>query len=308
MKELYRKYRPKKFVDIYGQDKAIAALKKKCRTDSIPHAILFHGPSGTGKTTLGRIIARRLKCGKYDYSETNTADYRGIESIRSIRKSIPQAPIHGNCQVILMDECHKLTSDAQNALLKLLEEPPDHVYFILCTTEPEKLLRTIRSRCMEIRLQAIEHDDLVSLMHNICKKERIKIPEQISGTVLSKIAECANGSAREAIQILDSVQNLDSTAEMLEAIEKVTLKAQVISIARKLLDTKTKWKDIAPILKDLENEDAEQIRWMVLGYAKSVLLKSDNPRAFRMIESFRDNFYDNKFAGVVSACYELINN
>ena len=302
MKELYRKHRPKKFEDVIGQDDAVETLKRKRETNSIPHAILFHGPYGTGKTTLARILARCLKCGKFDFIEKNTADYRGIDSIREIRATMNQAPIDGVSRVWLLDEIHKATSDAQNAMLKLLEDPPEHVYFMLATTEPEKLLAGIKQRCLQVKLNPISEDALLEIINNICKKEKIKI----SDAVKEKIAEYAGGAAREALQILDKVYQLDSTKKQLKAIEKSSTTTATIEIARKLMNPKTKWREIAPILKELENEDAENIRWMILGYGKSVLLKSDNARAFRMIEAFRDNFYDSKFSGVVSACYEIL--
>jgi len=300
--ELYRKYRPKRLKDVKGQTEAVNILKKKIEAGSIPHAILFHGPPGTGKTTLARIIARHVKCSQYDFQENNTADYRGIDSIREIRNVIHQAPINGQSRVWLLDEVHKATNDAQNAMLKLLEEPPDHVYFILCTTEPQKLISTIQQRCTVIRLLPIPPDDIEKIVKNVCKQEHIKLSDK----VLEKLVEYAEGSAREALQILDKIYQLDSKSEQMAAIEKASVTAQVITIARQLLNPKTKWKQISPTLKQLENEDAEQIRYIVLGYAKAVLLNKDTPRAFRMIEAFRDNFYDCKFAGIVAACYEVI--
>jgi len=301
MKELYRKYRPKKFEDVIGQDDAVETLKRKRETNSIPHAILFHGPYGTGKTTLARIVARYLKCGKFDFIEKNTADYRGIDSIREIRATMNQAPIDGDSRVWLLDEFHMATREAANGTLKLLEDPPEHVYFMLATTEPEKLLVGIKQRCLQVKLNPISEDNLFEIVNNVCKKEKIKL----SDTVKEKIAEYAGGAAREALQILDKVYQLDGEKKQLKAIEKSSTTTATIEIARKLMNPKTKWREIAPILKELENEDAENIRWMILGYSKSVLLKSDNARAFRMIEAFRDNMYDCKFSGVVSACYEL---
>jgi len=300
--ELYRKYRPTRLKDVLGQPEAVNILRKKIKSESVPHAILFHGPPGTGKTTLARIIAKHVKCSDYDLQEKNTADYRGIDSIREIRNSVNQAPMSGESRVWILDEVHKATNDAQNAMLKLLEEPPDHVYFILCTTDPQKLLSTILQRCTVIRLLPIPFEDIRDIVKNVCHQENIKLSKK----VFERLIEYAEGSAREALQILDKIYQLEDEREQLDAIEKASVKTQAITIARMLLNTKTKWKQISPILKELENEDAEQIRYMILGYGRAVLLSKDTPRAFRMIESFRDNFYDSKFSGVVAACYEVI--
>lgn len=303
MIELCHKYRPRKFQDVIGQDEATSSLRKKCKKNTIPHAILFFGPAGTGKTTLARIVSKQLNCGKYGLKELNTADYRGIDSIRAIRDTINQAPIDGDVTVYLFDECAKLTGDAQNALLKMLEEPPDHAYFILCTTEPEKLLDTIRQRCtLKIRLKPVENEEIENRLTFICKEEKLKISEK----VIAKIAECSEGSVREAIQRLDDIKELEDEEEMMNIIEKASLKAQVIEIARLLLNKNTSWKDMAKLLKNLEKEDPESIRYMILGYAKAVILNSGSPRAYQMLEVFSDNFYDSKMAGVVKACYELL--
>jgi DNA polymerase III gamma/tau subunit len=300
--ELYREYRPRRFVDVIGQDEAVDLIKRKLKSE-YPHVTLIHGPSGTGKTTLARIVAKRLKCEGHDFQEMNTADFKGIETIRGIRRVINQAPLIGESKVWLFDECHKLTSDAQNSLLKILEEPPNHVYFFLCTTEPEKMLKTIQRRCMKVRLKTIELRDLQSIIHHVCEKEDVKF----SDDVLEKISEYAFGSAGEALQILDSIIEMEDEDAIIEFIEESSIKTKVDKIAAKLLKIETKWKPMAALLKELKDEDAERIRRGIMGYAQAVLLNGDNARAFRMMELFRDNFYDCGFAGVVAGCYEVIN-
>jgi len=302
MEEFYRKYRPEKFSDVIGQDSVVNIIKNKWKTKTIPHAILLCGPFGVGKTTIARIIAKCLKCSPYDLIEKNSADYRGIDDIRAIRSTMNNAPIEGDVRVWVLDECHKITSDAANALLKILEDPPSHAYFILATTEPERLLDGIRQRCLVLKLNPISEESLQAIVQQVCSKEKIKLAEP----VMEKLLEYAGGSAREALQILDRVHQLESKQEQLEAITKISTTTKVIEIVKLLLNKNTKWNQLTPILKELQGEDAEQIRYITLSYARSVLLGRDNPRAFRIIEAFRDNFYDCKFSGVVAACYEVL--
>jgi len=299
---LYLKYRPKNFEDVLGQTEAINTLIKKLKVNKVPHALLFHGPYGTGKTTLARILAKELNCLKDDFSEKNTADYRGIDSVRDIRRIMNQSPMYGDVKVWLLDEAHMMTSQAFNALLKPLEDTPKHVYFMLATTELEKIPTGVRQRCLPIKLNPVSEKYIGHILLHICKKEKIKV----SKTVLQKIVKYSGGSPREAIQILDRIYLLDDEQEQLEAVVKSSVQTQTIEIARLLIRNQTRWRDIAPILKELREEDVEPIRQMILSYATSVLVKSDNARAFRIIEAFRDNFFDCRFSGVVAGCYEVL--
>ena len=135
-----RKYRPKSFKTFIGNQKTIEAVQGIL--DGRTHSFMITGPTGCGKTTMGRIIAKELQCLGDDFCEMDSADFRGIDTIRNLRKQIQYRPIEkdSKCRVFLMDEVHKLTGDAQAALLKNLEEPPDHIYFILCTTDPQKVI------------------------------------------------------------------------------------------------------------------------------------------------------------------------
>lgn len=302
-KELYKKHRPRRLDQMVGQEVAVRSLKSFAEKDRIPHAILFTGPSGCGKTTLARIIRRSLRCSRYDFIEDAP---RKIEDVRGIKLRINQAPLRGKRRVWLIDEAHKLTPDAQDEFLKMLEDTPKHVYFLFTTTIPEKLKKTIRNRCTEITVKPLSDKDLTDLIGDVCAKENTII----SNEVIDKIIDNSDGSARKALVFLNGIINLESEKEQLNAIVTATAESQAIEIARALFNTHTKWKGMTKILKETEGEEPEQIRWLVLRYAKSIILKSNNraliAKAYLVMDAFCDNFYDSKMSGLVIACYEVI--
>jgi len=300
--ELYRKHRPKNLDQLVGQDTIVNTLKRMAENDSIPHAILITGPSGCGKTTLARIIRRLLRCNRFDFIEDAP---RKVEDIRSIGRRMGQAPLKGKCRVWLIDECHKLTSDSQEEFLKMLEDTPEHVYFILTTTDPQKLKTTLKNRCTEFVVKSLGDDDIENVIEEVCKKEETSI----TGKVMNKIVENSDGSARKALVFLNSIINQTCERDMLNAIVTATAETQAFAIVRALLyKPGTKWREMAKILKETEGEEPEQIRWLVLACAKTEMLKGGKltGRAFIIIDAFRDNFYDSKIAGLCAACWEVV--
>lgn len=303
--ELYKQFRPKKLADVVGQRTAVNVLQKMIDTNSIPHALLLTGPSGCGKTTIARILRKHLKCHSAEFNEVNIADIRGIENIRDIRKRMNLVPLRGKTKIWLLDECHKLSSDAMHASLKMLEDTPSHVYFFLATTDPHKLLKTIRTRCTEVVLKPIGKKDLAELVMAVFHKAIPKGP--FPKLVIDEIVDNSDGSARKALVLLDSIINLASKEEMLEAIEKSTQEAQAIQLCRLLIDPRTQWSEVSKRLKELEEEDAEGLRRMVLSYMRSVMLggKQMASRAYSIMCVFERNFYDTGNAGLVLACWEV---
>ena len=301
-KELYKKHRPPKLKYIVGQDSVVNMIEKMIEKERIPHTILISGPSGCGKTTIARILKRELKCGKADFYEINGADKGGIDDMRRIRSNMHRAPIAGDCRIWLIDEAHKITAAGQDQLLKMLEDTPEHIYFILCTTDPQNLKKAIKTRSTELAVRNLSDSDQLKVIKRICKKEKIDIKSK----VIKKIIECSEGSARKALVLLNQIMDLDTEKDMIEVIQKTSMEVQAFVIARALINRGTKWPAMSKILKDTANEDPEGLRWMILGYAKSCLLGNVGGRAYNIIESFRDNFYDSKHAGLVAACYEVI--
>jgi len=310
--ELYKKYRPRTLKGVVGQDAAVASLQRLIDGNRVPHTLLFTGPSGCGKTTVARILKDVLRCGDADWIEMNCADFKGIDMVREIRRNANLSPMAGDCRIWLIDEAHKLTGDAQNAFLKLLEDTPRHVYFFLATTDPQKLIKTIHTRATEIKLGAMSVSALETVLKRVCLKEGVELTE----TVISEIAEAADGSARKALVILEQVMGLEGEEAQLQAIATTALdKTDAFRLAQLLFnwDRRATWSDIADVLRRLANDDPEAIRYVVLGYARSCLLGKSGgsaPRtevcwkAFKIIDIFGRNFYDSKMAGLAAACWE----
>lgn len=303
--ELYKKYRPRTFKQIVGQDSSVQVLKAYLKRKNVPHTLLFTGPSGCGKTTLARIMASKLKCsGEMDLEELNCADFRGIPLVRDIRARINLKSLGGESRVWIIDEAHRLTGDAQDAFLKMLEDTPRHVYFMLCTTDPQKLKATVRNRATVIPVKLLLPEKIENIVNDVAEKEGIELSED----VVEVIAEHSEGSPRAALVMLDQISAIEEEEERLEIIRSSAIKEQAESIAKALMNPKSKWPQVAAILRNIE-DDPEKIRHAVLGYASAVLLKAGGKiadLAYLIITCFEDPFYESKKAGLVKACYEAM--
>ncbi|OQC75326.1 MAG: DNA polymerase III subunit tau [Spirochaetes bacterium ADurb.Bin001] len=298
------KYRPKTFDEVIGNELAVDILKQQLSGGSkqpLSRSILLHGPTGCGKTTLARIVAAELGVGEGDLKEIDSADFRGIDTIREIRKQAHFTPLNGLYRVWVLDEVHQLTKDAQSALLKILEDTPKHVYFLLCTTDPQKLLPTIRGRCSQFQVQPLTETETKALIRRVVKAEG----EKLSKDVYEQIVQDSMGHPRNALQILAQVLAVEEDKRLEVAKKTAETQSKTIELCRALLKGES-WKKVAGILKGLKGEDPEQIRRAVLGYCQSVLLNGKNNQAAAIMEEFIEPFYNSGFPGLVFACYSVL--
>ncbi|PYK65408.1 MAG: DNA polymerase III subunit gamma/tau [Verrucomicrobia bacterium] len=280
-----RKYRPQRFSDVVGQEHVTQTLANAIRQSRIAHAYLFCGPRGTGKTTIARIFAKCLNCTggpkvnfddddprcleiaegrSLDVIEIDGASNRGIEEIRELRDTVKYAPATSKFKLYIIDEVHMLTKEAFNALLKTLEEPPGHVKFMFATTEPEKVLPTILSRCQRFDLRRIPAALIVGHLAQIAKQEKV----QIDDTALHAIARGADGGMRDAESTLDqlisfcgekiqendvlSMFGLTARSQILD-LSRAILAGEVEISLRQLNELAKHGKDLGRLLSDLLN-------------------------------------------------------
>jgi len=246
---LYRKYRPQGFDEVVGQEAVVRTLQNAVEHDQVRQAYLFAGPRGTGKTSMARILAKALNCAgtpgpspspdktcpvclaiangtSLDVVEMDAASQRGIDDIREIRERVVLQPVEGRYKIYILDEAHQLTDAAWQALLKLIEEPPPHLVFVFCTTELQKVLATVRSRCQTFVFQRPRLQELVTLLRRVADGEGI----QAQDSALSLIARSARGSFRDAVSTLDQLAaatnnsiDAQSVLQLVGAVEEESL-------------------------------------------------------------------------------------
>ena len=302
MNNLYNKYRPKDFDSVIGNESEVESFKNQLSKNK-SHVYLLTGPAGCGKTTLARIAANQLGANDMTITEINSSNNRGIDTAREIIDQMTYKPLGGSCRVYIIDEVHGASKDWQEAMLKPLEDTPDHIYFFLCTTDPGKLKETLKSRCTQIKVSGLNEDQLYRLLRRVAKDEGIETSKEL----IQEIASNSNGSPRTALVLLEKIAEVKDEKTAREIIVMgEEAEREVIELCRGLLNNKGGWDPIAKILLNLKDTDPEKCRLAVLGYMNSVLLKSGSRQAGVVIECFGQPFWNNGKAGLTLACYQSV--
>ncbi|MEK5478974.1 DNA polymerase III subunit gamma/tau [Paenibacillus sp. FSL R5-0407] len=305
---LYRAWRPQSFQDMVGQQHIIRTLQNAIRENRLSHAYLFSGPRGTGKTTAAKLLAKAVNCEKgpapepcnecdacrritagavMDVLEIDAASNRGVDEIRDLREKVKYAPTEVRQKVYIIDEVHMLTTEAFNALLKTLEEPPPHVMFILATTEPHRLPATVISRCQRFDFRRVSLDEQTQRLRVICEQEGIAAEEE----AIEYIARLSDGGMRDALSILDQISSFSdgrvSYQQVLDMTGGIPSK-QFAALATTILED-----DIGGMLQMIEGfmqegKSADKCMENLLYYFRDLLMIKMVPEADKLTERVLD--------------------
>lgn len=267
---LHLAYRPTQLGDVIGQDHAVHALEHLLSSPgTAPHSYLFVGPSGVGKTSLARIVMQSMKC---ELTEIDAASNSGIDAMRETIAQLQYPGLTHRNRGLIIDEAHGLSKQAWDSLLKVIEEPPSHLYIALCTTLPGKVPETVASRCQTFTLRVLRESSLQQLLENVADRERLPCDDY----VLQAIGQAAQGSARRALVLLANVSHCATLREAQPLLDNVAEEGapEIIDLARLLVSGRLQWVEVVSTLRNTDTP-AESIRIMLVAYITAVILKSD---------------------------------
>ena len=291
-KALYREYRPQKFSDVLGQDRVVNVLKNQVKSGQISHAYLFAGERGCGKTTCAKIFAKAINClnpidsspcgecencksieeeSTMDVVEMDAASNRRIDDIRNLKETVVYPPNNLKYKVYIIDEAHMITREAFNALLKIMEEPPSHLVFILATTEIEKIPKTILSRVQKFEFNKIGREDIIKQIDIILSDRNITIEQEAKELIVKK----AKGAMRDALSILDQVLSIDKNNFALKDVENILGLVDFESLDKLIANIISyNQKDSLDLLFDLRNnnKDDKDILDGLVGYFRDIMI------------------------------------
>jgi DNA polymerase III gamma/tau subunit len=283
--DLIIKYRPTAFKQMIGQDKAVSSFANVLKA-ATSRSWMFIGPAGTGKTTLARIAASKVGVDARNIIEVNAADNTGVDSMRDVMESARYVGLGGGKKLIIIDECQRLSGAAWDSMLKMVEEPPTHLHWAFCTTEPTKIPATIKTRCTSFELSPVAKDVLFDFLKTIVAAEQFTTPDD----VLTLLAERAFGSPRQALAFLAQTFQCQSRREAAEIIKSASEEGTEIQLCQALIRGIGTWDQVLPLLEPLREMNGEGVRLTIVNYMTKVLMttKGDEKAAkgLTILEAF----------------------
>ena len=287
---LHSKYRPTQFRDVIGQDHVVKSVASIIERGS-SQCFLFTGASGLGKTTLARITAIEFGCLEQDILEIAAAIYTGVEAMRGVVETLQYKPFgKGQKKAIIVDECARLSGNAWDSLLKATEEPPEHVIWLFCTTEPGKVPAALKTRSSYFTLKPVPEPELVEFIDVICQKEKFKT----STAVIDMIAREADGSPRQALVFLEMCANVTDRKMAADLLRTALESDAVIELARFVLAANGSWAKAMAIFGKLSDDNPEGTRIIIVNYLAKVLAgaktEKDACHALRLLDCFSQSY------------------
>lgn len=285
----------------------MASLKKVLESNRVPHAFLFTGPSGTGKTSLARIVAKEVGADPKNVLELDAATYTGIDSMRAVLSTLTYRAMDGNGKkFIIVDECHALSKPTWQSLLLSIEQPPEHVYWALCTTEADKVPQTIVTRCHAYDLRPVNRNILDEFLEYVVEEYKIEIGSEALGYIVDK----AQGSVRQSLVDLSAAEGCQTRQEALQLLSSSAEAPELLDFLRKILEKKLTWRSACEFLKDQE-QSPEGIRLVIVNYlATTAMGATDEKRILRLLnllQLFKDPYRPNeKMAPLLLAIGQIL--
>lgn len=278
-------YRPTTFDEVVGQDVTVKSLKKILKRGNAK-TFLFSGPSGCGKTTLAKICAAEVGCTENAIMSVDAATNTGVDNVREIQDVVKYLPMGSKARAVIIDECHMLSKAAWNSLLMITEKPPKHLYWFFCTTEPGKVIPTIKTRSSAYTLKPVATRELHEVAARVLEAEEIDLNPKILKLVISE----AGGSPRQMLSNLEVCLSAKNSKEAAALLESAEASDNTIELCRLLVSGKATWKSAIKIVREMKTENPESVRIVLLNYISAVLLKTESARDAQRLLAIIDAF------------------
>ena len=263
---LITRYRPQSFADVIGQAAVVRSLQGVCKRKDA-QVFLFCGPAGTGKTTLSRLVVKAFGIEEHGILDTNAASKTGIDDMRAIQEITQYKAFGTGGRAIILDECHRLSAQAWDSILKATEEPPAHVVWCFCTTNPSKIPKTLQTRCAKFDLKLVEDKDLGELYDYVCEQEKIVLPGEVGDLLIKE----AKGSPRQLLSNLVVARTSRNKKEAASLLRSVLETDYTIELCKFILSSNGSWQKCMSLLAKLEGENPESTRRVICAYISKVL-------------------------------------